>query len=357
MIRFRQKEFVGLMTALNIGSTALGIKNQMQQSKEAKQQAEVDNKLAIADAAQRKKESEMAMKAQQQQMKNQQKLTKAASKDPNAAAQALGGMQMQQPMQSTFSDSSNTGKTEGKWTRFRKGAKEVFEDLTTPNGKDGPIVDKNNLRKRILTTNAKGAMILGANYLVDKQIQRNARKAGLMSKGSIERTEKEKKARKRRLIGLGTTAAVLAGSTVAAKNNVFGDKAQNFANKHINKNNFKKLGKETLQGLGESYLTVNRNGKLRPNALTIGLDAVGLVSPILRYKAAKDQLREQQEESERDYSIVDKAANTAINGAINGGYNLFFKGIGNVLSNKDKMYELEKLKGKNKVSNSPYFSL
>jgi len=246
----------------------------------------ISNKTAKEDLKERAKTNTAEIKIKQKEADTNKKLAESAVGDPMAAAEALRGR---------------------RYSAVKEGAKFAKNLVNT--------AEKSGIGKRIVGTAAAGAIGVGASYLVDKAIQKDAKNSGMRVAKEDTEEEKEvrKKNRRKRALKLGTTAAIIGGGTIAAKKGLLGKDMKEVASK-INKENLgkvaRKTGKYAKEGVKEIF-TTKENGKTKPNYLGTAAFLAPLALPVYGYATSKKHLKEQikqsEEEKEKDYS--DKKSN------------------------------------------------
>ena len=279
MVVFREKEFVAqalalmggpLGVGLMAGGTALsgiqGHKANKAQEEANKQMAEQQNRQAKLMLAEEKKRTE----AYKESLKN-------GNVTPPVQSEFSITLKRK-----TFANPVVQGITKV-WTKF-KGSKTGSNILGF--GKDlVEVGKKRESAQKIADMTAMGATMAGGSYLVDKAIQADAKKSGIPIESGQPQEKKKSGVVKRAILGTGAAAGTL---LLARKGK-------------LNAQTFKKGGKMLGEGFKNQFRLKDPNtGKksiLGP-ALTIGFPALTGVS----YLTQKKQMKDQIEQSERQYS-------------------------------------------------------
>ena len=287
MVVFREKEFVApaialmggpLGIGLMAGGTALsgiqGRKANKAQEEANKQMVEQQNRQAKLMLAEEKKRTD----AYKESLKNgnvtplvqsEFSITLKRKTFAKPGVQGIVGA-----IKSTAS---------GAWTKF-KGSKTGSNILGF--GKDLIEVGKTRgSAQKIADMTAMGATMAGGSYLVDKAIQADAKKNGIPIEPGQPQEKKKSGVVKKAILGTGAAAGTL---LLARKGK-------------LNAQTFKKGGKMLGEGFKNQFRLKNpKTGEkniLGP-VLTVGLPALTGVS----YLTQKKQMKDQIEQSERQYS-------------------------------------------------------
>lgn len=279
MVVFREKEFVAPAIALMGGPLGVGL---------------MAGGTALSGIQGRKanKAQEEANKQMVEQQNRQAKLMLAEEKKRTEAyKESLKNGNVTPPVQSEFSITLKrktfaTPVVQGitkTWTKF-KGSKTGNNILGF--GKDLiEVGKKRGSAQKIADMTAMGATMAGGSYLVDKAIQADAKKNGIPIESGQPQEKKKSGVVKKAILGTGAAAGTL---LLARKGK-------------LNTQTFKKGGKMLGEGFKNQFRLKDPNtGKksiLGP-ALTIGIPALTGVS----YLTQKKQMKDQVEQSERQYS-------------------------------------------------------
>lgn len=288
MVVFREKEFVAPAIALMGGPLGVGL---------------MAGGTALSGIQGRKanKAQEEANKQMVEQQNRQAKLMLAEEKKRTEAyKESLNNGNVTPPVQSEFSITlkrktfanpvvqgitkvANKAATSKAWTKF-KGSKTGSNILGF--GKDLIEVGKTRgSAQKIADMTAMGATMAGGSYLVDKAIQADAKKNGIPIESGQPQEKKKSGVVKKAILGTGAAAGTL---LLARKGK-------------LNAQTFKKGGKMLGEGFKNQFrLKDPKTGKksiLGP-ALTVGFPAFTGVSYLTKKKQMKDQI----EQSERQYS-------------------------------------------------------
>jgi len=278
----------GAMNAASTGSMVGGLFQGGKQMKQAEQ-------LAAQQSRDMLRQQTMQKRMQEQSIKEQQRMVNKAVKSG-----APVSFNMPQPQQTTFSITlkrktfanpvvqgitkiANKAATSKAWTKF-KGSKTGSNILGF--GKDLiEVGKKRGSAQKIADMTAMGATMAGGSYLVDKAIQADAKKSGIPIESEQPQEKKKSGVVKKAILGTGAAA----GTLLLAKKG------------KLNTQTFKKGGKMLGEGFKNQFRLKDPNtGKksiLGP-ALTIGFPAFTGIS----YLTQKKQMKDQIEQSERQYS-------------------------------------------------------
>jgi hypothetical protein len=288
MVVFREKEFVApaialmggpLGVGLMAGGTALsgiqGHKANKAQEEANKQMAEQQNRQAKLMLAEEKKRTE----AYKESLKNGNVTPPVQS----TFSITLKRKTFANPVVQGITKVANKAATSKAWTKF-KGSKTGSNILGF--GKDLiEVGKKRGSAQKIADMTAMGATMAGGSYLVDKAIQADAKKSGIPIESGQPREKKKSGVVKKAILGTGTAAGTL---LLARKGK-------------LNAQTFKKGGKMLGEGFKNQFRLKDPNtGKkniLGP-VLTLGIPAMTGVS----YLTQKKQMKDQIEQSERQYS-------------------------------------------------------
>lgn len=288
MVVFREKEFVApaialmggpLGVGLMAGGTALsgiqGHKANKAQEEANKQMAEQQNRQAKLMLAEEKKRTE----AYKESLKNSNVTPPVQSE----FSITLKRKTFANPVVQGITKVANKAATSKAWTKF-KGSKTGSNILGF--GKDLiEVGKKRGSAQKIADMTAMGATMAGGSYLVDKAIQADAKKSGIPIESGQPQEKKKSGVVKKAILGTGAAAGTL---LLARKGK-------------LNAQTFKKGGKMLGEGFKNQFrLKDPKTGKksvLGP-ALTIGFPAITGVS----YLTQKKQMKDQIEQSERQYS-------------------------------------------------------
>ena len=288
MVVFREKEFVApalalmggpLGVGLMAGGTALsgiqGHKANKAQEEANKQMAEQQNRQAKLMLAEEKKRTE----AYKESLKNGNVTPPVQSE----FSITLKRKTFANPVVQGITKVANKAATSKVWTKF-KGSKTGSNVLGF--GKDLiEVGKKRGSAQKIADMTAMGATMAGGSYLVDKAIQADAKKSGIPIESGQPQEKKKSGVVKKAILGTGAAAGTL---LLARKGK-------------LNTQTFKKGGKMLGEGFKNQFRLKDPNtGKksvLGP-ALTIGFPAFTGVS----YLTQKKQMKDQIEQSERQYS-------------------------------------------------------
>lgn len=310
MIKFRQKEFIGVGTVVGLAGQLLGgggpdtsttfgkgqviaggISNAVQNKRDyklRKEELEANNKARLAEIAAKSEAAKVTANA------NKEAIKAASKAGGNVTVNSNMGTQNQQPQQAMYSKSSR-----------RKNTKEALGFVKNI----GTLAKERGLHRAVADALVTGAAVGTGAYLVDKGIQRDIKKEGDFEVNKPELTKEEKKKKRRNLIlktGIATTAI---GGTVAAKKGYLGKDIKKFANKYVTKDTAKKVG-NILKDTVKNHLTYEdkESGKRKADIFGIASTGVGLAVPAVLYKMNKNRYKNQirqssgESEEERSYS-------------------------------------------------------
>jgi len=302
MIVFREKEFVapliagGLKLLGSMGAmTGISAVQGRQANKIAQQQGAEQIRIAQSQARQQMAEAKKQTELMAKQTKAYQQAAQSAAKN-GALVQSPAQMQQQTfsitLKRKTFANPvvglANKVAGSGVW-------KKVAGTKTYQNirgfGKDlYEVGKKRGSAQKIADGLAMGATMAGGGYLVDKAIQADMKKNG-MPVDTPQKQEKSKaKKVKSAILGGGAALAGTAGTLFMARKG------------KLTTANLKKGAGMVGKGFKNQFRlkdpTTGKKSILGP-ALTIGLPAMTGVS----YMAQKKQMKDQVEQSERQYSI------------------------------------------------------
>ena len=302
MIVFREKEFVapliagGLKLLGSMGAmTGISAVQGRQANKIAQQQGAEQIRIAQSQARQQMAEAKKQTELMAKQTKAYQQAAQSAAKN-GALVQSPAQMQQQTfsitLKRKTFANPvvglANKVAGSGVW-------KKVAGTKTYQNirgfGKDlYEVGKKRGSAQKIADGLAMGATMAGGSYLVDKAIQTDMKKDG-MPVDTPQKQEKSKaKKVKSAILGGGAALAGTAGTLFMARKG------------KLTTSNLKKGAGMVGQGFKNQFRlkdpTTGKKSILGP-ALTVGLPAFTGIS----YMAQKKQMKDQVEQSERQYSI------------------------------------------------------
>lgn len=313
MVVFREKIFflpaiggalklLGSMGAMTGISAVQGHKA----NKIAQQQGAEQIKIAQSQARQQMAEAKKQTDLMAKQTKAYQQAAQSAAKN-GALVQSPAQMQQQtfsitlkrktfaNPVVQGITKIANKAATSKAWTKF-KGSKTGSNILGF--GKDLiEVGKKRGSAQKIADMTAMGATMAGGGYLVDKAIQADAKKSGIPIESGQPQEKKKSGVVKKAILGTGAAAGTL---LLARKGK-------------LNAQTFKKGGKMLGEGFKHQFRLKDPNtGKkniLGP-ALTIGIPALTGVS----YLTQKKQMKDQMEQSERQYSSIGMGKKLAVAG-------------------------------------------
>lgn len=272
------------------------------------------SKQAAAAEEQAEKQMQEQRRLQQQQIKAQAKqnqqmmntLKQVAKQNPTVAGAAAG--QQMGMMQQQFSAASS------KISQVLKNGKGVAKDLLAVGKSMGG-------HKRLAQGVAMGTTMAGAGYLVDKAVQLDAKRSGI----DLGETEDDRKKYRKKLAiaaGIATTAGL---GAVGAKKGYLGNNLKDLSNKYLTKDNFKKAGKLTKDAFKDQFVDTEKwkaaksAGDKAKAIRTGGIAITGAfaAAPALQYALNKKQLKEQarqtEETSQKNYSFVNRMPQGAKN--------------------------------------------
>lgn len=288
MVVFREKEFVApaialmggpLGVGLMAGGTALsgiqGHKANKAQEEANKQMAEQQNRQAKLMLAEEKKRTE----AYKESLKNGNVTPPVQS----TFSITLKRKTFANPVVQGITKLANKAATSKPWTKF-KGSKIGSNILGF--GKDLiEVGKKRGSAQKIADVTAMGATMAGGSYLVNRAIQADAKKSGIPIESEQPQEKKKSGVVKKAILGTGAAAGTL---LLARKGK-------------LNAQTFKKGGKMLGKGFKNQFrLKDPKTGEktiLGP-VLTVGFPALTGVSYLTKKKQMKDQI----EQSERQYS-------------------------------------------------------
>jgi hypothetical protein len=288
MVVFREKEFVAPALALVGGKLGLGL-------------LAAGTGISAVQGAKANKAQEEANEQMAEQQNRQAKLMLAEEKKRTEAyKESLKNGNITPPVQSEFSITlkrktfanpvvqgitkvANKAATSKAWTRF-KGSKTGNNILGF--GKDLiEVGKKRGSAQKIADMTAMGATMAGGSYLVDKAIQADAKKSGIPIESEQPQEKKKSGVVKKAILGTGAAA----GTLLLARRG------------KLNTQTFKKGGKMLGEGFKNQFRlkdpSTGKKNILGP-VLTIGFPAITGVS----YLTQKKQMKDQMEQSERQYS-------------------------------------------------------
>lgn len=301
MVVFREKIF--FLPALGGALKLLGSMGAMtgisaiqgrQANKIAQQQGAEQIKIARSQARQQMAEAKKQTDLMAKQTEAYKQAAQSAAKN-GALVQSPAQMQQQtfsitlkrktfaNPVVQGITKVANKAATSKAWTKF-KGSKTGSNILGF--GKDLiEVGKKRGSAQKIADMTAMGATMAGGSYLVDKAIQADAKKSGIPIESEQPQEKKKSGVVKKAILGTGAAAGTL---LLARKGK-------------LNAQTFKKGGKMLGEGFKNQFRLKDPNtGKksiLGP-VLTIGFPAITGVS----YLTQKKQMKDQMEQSERQYS-------------------------------------------------------
>lgn len=279
MVVFREKEFVAQAIALMGGPLGVGL-------------MAGGTALSGIQGAKANKAQEEANKQMAEQQNRQAKLMLAEEKKRTEAyKESLKNGNVTPPVQSefsitlkrkTFANPVVQGITKA-WTKF-KGSKTGSNILGF--GKDLIEVGKTRgSAQKIADMTAMGATMAGGGYLVDKAIQADAKKNGIPIESGQPQEKKKSGVVKKAILGTGAAAGTL---LLARKGK-------------LNAQTFKKGGKMLGKGFKNQFRLkdpdTGEKSILGP-VFTVGVPALTGISYLTKKKQMKDQI----EQSERQYS-------------------------------------------------------
>lgn len=308
MVVFREKIFFlpvigGALKAIGLGSKAMGAVTVGSTGISAVQGHKA-NKIATKQGAemaeqQRRQAAQMA-KQQAQQTKLLEQQTQAYKKSLKEATK--NGTPIAPPTQSEFSitlkrktfanpvvqgitNIANRAANSGAWKKFKKS--KTGENIIGF-GKDlTAIGKKRGSGQKIANMISGGATMAAGGYLVDKAIQADAKKSGIPINSEGTQEKKKSGIVKKALLGTGAAAGTL---LLARKGK-------------LNTQTFKKGSKMLGEGFKEQFrLKDPKTGKkniLGP-VITVGIPAMTGIS----YLAQKKQMKDQVEQTEKQYSSI-----------------------------------------------------
>ena len=288
MVVFREKEFVApaialmggpLGIGLMAGGTALsgiqGRKANKAQEEANKQMVEQQNRQAKLMLSEEKKRTE----AYKESLKNGNTTPPVQSE----FSITLKRKTFANPVVQGITKVANKAATSKAWTKF-KGSKTGSNILGF--GKDLiEVGKKRGSAQKIADMTAMGATMAGGGYLVDKAIQADAKKSGIPIEPGQPQEKKKSGAVKKAILGTGAAAGTL---LLARKGK-------------LNAQTFKKGSKMLGEGFKNQFRLKNPNTGERNilgPVLTVGFPALTGVS----YLTQKKQMKDQIEQSERQYS-------------------------------------------------------
>ena len=288
MVVFREKEFVAPALALVGGKLGLGLmaggvgisavqghKANKAQEEANKQMAEQQNRQAKLMLAEEKKRTE----AYKESLKNGD-ITPPVQSEFSIT---LKRKTFTNPIVQGITKLANKAATSKPWTKF-KGSKTGSNILGF--GKDLiEVGKKRGSAQKIADMTAMGATMAGGSYLVDKAIQADAKKSGIPIESGQPQEKKKSGVVKKAILGTGAAAGTL---LLARKGK-------------LNAQTFKKGGKMLGEGFKNQFRlkdpSTGKKNIIGP-VFTIGLPAITGVS----YLTQKKQMKDQMEQSERQYS-------------------------------------------------------
>lgn len=314
MIKFRQKEFIGVGTVVGLAGQLLGgggpdtstkfgkaqviaggVSNTVQNRRDyklRKEELESNNKARLAEIAARSDAAKVTANA------NKEAIKAAAKAGGNITVNSnMGPQNQEQPSQVMYSTRSSR--------RKKKEALGFVKNI-------GTLAKERGLHKAVAGALVGGAITGTGAYLVDKGIQRDIKKEGDFEVAKPELTDEEKKElrkkKNRKLILTGASLATAAGGTLAAKKGYLGKDAKKFANKYISLETAKKAGNTIKDAARDYFVPEGRDGVRRPDILGLASTGVGLAIPAVLYKMNKNNYKNQikqssgNEEEEKSFS-------------------------------------------------------